>query len=237
MSAVGNRFAIWAIAAAGLSGCSLISSNATTYELDLPAKSFSVDTSGWQVSQTAADSYLDKSCATTPALCATAATNACSTGCTGTCNATLKTCELGLEIAVHQTVDLLSEEPELKTVSDATTVLNVTVDSMTYEVTANTLDIDTPPLLVYLAPSSVMNPKDAMAQQIGTIAVIHAGTPLAPTNMMFTADGQSVLASTLANFKNPFNVIVGGTLSLQAGDMVPSGKLDANVHIVAHASP
>jgi hypothetical protein len=227
------RHAFWAIA---LSGCGLISSNAATYDLDLPAKSFSIDASGWQVSQSIADAYLDKSCATSPTLCTTAATSACPMNCTGSCNPSAHTCDLGLEIAVHQTIDLLTEKPELKSVDDATTILHVTVDAMTYEVTGNTLDIDTPVLTVYLAPMSIMDPRDPLAQSIGTIAVVRAGTILPATDMMFTDAGQQVLTATLANFKNPFNVIVGGTLMLHAGDVVPTGKLDANVHIKAHAS-
>ena len=228
------RYALGVIA---LSGCSLINSNVTSYDLDLPSKSFSVDASGWQVNQTAADAYLDKNCSATPMLCSTAATNACPMNCSGTCDASVHTCNLGLEISVHQTIDLLTEEPELKSVDDATTILTVTVDAMTYEVTANSLDINTPELQVYLAPMSIMDPHDPMAQQIGSIAIVQAGAMLGPTNMRFTDNGQDVLTQTLANFKNPFNVIVGGTLMLHAGDLVPTGKLDANVHIKAHASP
>jgi hypothetical protein len=228
------RYALGVIA---LSGCSLINSNVTNYDLDLPSKSFSVDTSGWQVSQTTADAYLDKNCSATPTLCSTAATNACPMNCSGTCDASVHTCNLGLEIAVHQTVDLLTEEPQLKSVDDATSILTVTIDAMTYEVTANSLDINTPELQVYLAPMSIMDPHDPMAQQIGSIAIVQAGAMLAPTDMRFTDTGRDVLAQMLANFKNPFNVIVGGTLMLHAGDLVPTGKLDANVHITAHASP
>lgn len=226
-----------ALGVIALSGCSLINSNVTSYDLDLPAKTFSVDTSGWQVNQTTADAYLDKSCATTPTLCTTAASNACPMNCSGTCDASVHTCNLGLEISVHQTIDLLTEKPELKSVDDATTILHVTVDAMTYEVTANSLDINTPELQVYLAPMSIMDPHDPMAQQIGSIAIVQADTKLGPTDMKFTDNGQDVLTATLANFKNPFNVIVGGTLTLRAGDLVPTGKLDANVHIKAHASP
>jgi hypothetical protein len=228
------RYALGAIA---LSGCSLINSNVTSYELDLPSKSFSVDTSGWQVNQSAADAYLDKNCSTTPTLCSTAATNACPMNCSGSCDASVHTCNLGLEIAVHQTIDLLTEKPELKSVDDATSILHVTVDAMTYEVTANSLDISTPELQVYLAPMSIMDPHDPMAQQIGSIRIVPAGTRIEPMDMQFTDDGQNVLTQTLADFKNPFNVIVGGTLMLRAGDLVPTGKLDANVHIKAHASP
>jgi hypothetical protein len=55
--------------------------------------------------------------------------------------------------------------------------------------------------------------------------------------MKFSPDGQATLSATLADFKNPFNIIVGGTLLLAHGDEVPRGKLDASVHVRAHASP
>ncbi|MEO8548789.1 MAG: hypothetical protein ABI678_02405, partial [Kofleriaceae bacterium] len=99
------------------------------------------------------------------------------------------------------------------------------------------LNIDTPPLSVYVAPMSVMDPEDPMAKLIGTIDVVPAGTTFDARAMEFTADGQDTLTAALADFKNPFNVIVGGTLMLAAGDEVPRGKLAANVHIKAHASP
>ena len=226
-----------ALGAIALSGCGLISSNVATYDLDLPAKNFSIDTSGWQVTQMAATAYLDKSCASTPMLCATAASSACPMNCSGTCDAAAHTCNLGLEVSIHQTIDLLTEKPELKSVDDATTILHVTFQKMTYEVTANTLDVNTPELQVYVAPMSIIDPYDPMAQQIGSIQIVQAGAKLGATDMKFTDDGEAVLTATLANFKNPFNVIVGGTLTLRAGDLVPSGKLDANVRIKAQASP
>lgn len=231
-----TRFGL-AFGVIALSGCGLISSNVASYDLDLPAKSFSVDTSGWQVSQMQADSVLAKSCASTPSVCNTIVSSACPTNnCTGECDTSEHTCNLGLEIAVHQTIDLLSEKPELKSIDSATAVIHVEVDSVTYAVTGNTLDIDTPVLAVYVAPMSVMDPKDAAAVQIGTIASVPAGMIEAATKLEWTDGGQDALTATLASFKNPFNVIVGGQLTLRNGDVVPSGKLDANVHIKATAS-
>ncbi|CAN5202005.1 hypothetical protein BH11MYX1_BH11MYX1_46140 [soil metagenome] len=220
-----------------LSGCGLISSNAVTYDLDLPAQNFSVDASGWQLSESAATSYLAKSCANTPTLCSTAAASACPMNCTGTCDLAANTCNLALEIAVHQTIDLVTQKPELKNVDAATSILAVTVDSVTYEVTANTLDYDTPALSVYVAASSVIDPAEPGAHQIGTIPLVAKGTIRAAVQLQFTEGGQDQLTVTLSNFKNPFNVIVGGALELTAGDRIPHGKLDASVTIKAHASP
>jgi hypothetical protein len=220
-----------------LAGCSVISSNATTYDLDLPAQTFTVDASGWQVQTASINDYLAKDCSPTSSLCATAANAACPMNCTGSCDMVQQTCDLGLDIALHQTIDLLAEKPELNSIDGATALLQVTVDSVDYEITSNSLTIDTPVLTVYVAPMSVMDPNDAMAKMVGTIDVVTAGTTIDAHAMEFTDGGQAQLSATLADFKNPFNIIVGGTLVLAHGDVVPRGKLDASVHVRAHASP
>ena len=222
-----------------LSGCGLISSDVTSFDLDLPSKTFSVDASGWQVNQQAADLYLGTTCdpaQSMPNICTSAVANACPMNCTGSCDANAHKCDLGLQVAVHQSIDLLSEKPELKTINDQP-VIHVTVNSLKYQVTANTLNTMTPEMKVYVAPMSVMDPNDASAKQIGTIAAVPAMTTVAEVEMVYTANGKQVLIDTMGDFHNPFNVIVGAQLELKSGQMVPSGKLDANVHIRATASP
>src|SRR4051794_11643941 len=103
------------------SGCGLISSDVTSFDLDLPSKNFSVDASGWQVDQGLADVYLGTGCDPSqpaPNVCSSAVTTACPENCTGSCDMTAHKCDLGLQVAVHQGVDLLSEKPELKTIND-----------------------------------------------------------------------------------------------------------------------
>ena len=227
------------VGALALSGCGLISSDVTNFDLDLPSKTFSVDASGWQVNQTAADAFLGTTCdpaQSMPNICTSAVAAACPMNCTGTCDATAHKCDLGLQVAVHQAVDLLSEKPELKTINDQP-IIHVTIDSLTYQVTANTLNTATPEMKVYVAPMSVMDPNDPLAKQIGTIAAIPAMMTVAETAMVYTPTGKQTLVDTMGDFKNPFNVIVGTQLDLHMGQMVPSGKLDANVHIKAHAAP
>ena len=221
-----------------LGGCGLISSDVSDFDLQLASKDFAVDTSGWQVNQTAADLYLGEACDPTqsaPNVCSSAATAACPMNCDGSCDATLHTCDLGLVVAVHQPVDLLTEHPELKTINSS--FLTVTIDDVSYTVSDNTLNVATPPMKVYVAPMSVMDPNDPSAMQIGTIAAVPAGTTVVSTEMIFTDTGKAALVQIMGDYKNPFNVIVGSELMLQNGDPVPTGKLDANVNIKAHASP
>lgn len=224
------------VVAVGMAGCGLIDSDVTNFDLTLPDKEFTIDASAWQVDQTAAMSYLQTSCASMPTLCAMAADQACGQDdCTGTCNPTSQRCELALEVSLYQPIDLITEKPELKSINDEP-VIKVTLDSVTYEVDMNTLNVATPVMTIYVAPMSVMEPSDPAAKAIGTIASVPAGTTVTtPQPITFTATGKADLIGMMNNFKTPFNVIVGSTLVVTQGQPVPQGQLDAVVHIKAHA--
>jgi hypothetical protein len=156
-------------------------------------------------------------------------------GCTGRCGAS-NTCELDLDVGVYKMVDLGMEQPELNTLNNEP-LIKVTVDSLQYEVTSNTLNVATPPMTLYVAPMSIMDPKDPQAKPVGTVDAIPAGMTVALKDMTYATGGKQNLVDAMGSYKNPFNVIVGATLTLKQGDMVPSGKLDASVDIKAHASP
>ncbi len=229
------RMGAFVVAASLVSGgCGLISSDVTNFDLTLPDKTFTIDASGWQVDETAAAALTATSCSQSPAVCASAAEQACAEDCTGRCGSS-QTCELDLDVGLYQMIDLLREKPELQSINDEP-VIKVTVDSVTYEVTLNTLNVDTPAMEVYVAPMSVMDPGDPLAKHVGTIPSVPAGTTvLTPTTMTFTANGKAELVNIMATFKTPFNLIVGSTLTVKAGAPVPSGRLDAVVHIKGHA--
>jgi hypothetical protein len=174
-------------------------------------------------------------CSSQPTVCASAAMQACTKGCSGSCNASSHTCDLSLDVSVYQPVNLIMEKPELKSINDEP-VIKVTIDSVTYEVTSNTLNVATPEMKIYVSPMSVMDPKDPQAKEIGTISAVPAGTTTTmPQNIAFNASGKSDLVNIMSTFKTPFNVLVGSTIVVHMGTPVPQGKLDAVVHIKAHA--
>lgn len=219
-------------AAVALSGCGLIDSSVTNFDLTLPDKPFSVDASGWQVTQSQADVFLGYPCSS-DSVCMTAADMACPMNCSGMCGAS-STCDLGLDVALYKTIDLVTEKPELKQINDRA-VISVQIDSVNYAVTGNTLNVETPEMKVFVAPMSIMDPHDPMAKQIGTIDPVPAGATVASREMTFTADGRASLIATMSSYKNPFNIIVGSQIVMSSGDRVPTGKLDAIVQIKAHA--
>lgn len=225
------------------SGCGLISSDVTNFDLTLPAKSFSVDTGSWNVSQGAADLYLNNSCSGNQ-ICSSAVTAACAMGCAGECDATSHTCDLKLQVAVHQGIDLVTEKPELKTINDQP-LIKVTIDSVQYEVALNTLSVATPEMKIYVAPMSVTDPNDPTAKQVGRVESVPAKTLVTLKDLTFSdgssdpivaaTNGRQNLIDTMSSFKVPFNVLIGTELVVKMGQPVPTGKLDAVIRIKAHA--
>lgn len=231
-----SQLRVLSVVAIGLvTGCGLISSDVTNFDLTLPDKDFTVDTTTWEVSDPEAQTVLSLRCGTSPNVCNSAAQTACPMNCSGACSATTQTCELSLEVSLYQAIDLLSERPELNSINDEP-VIKVTIDSVSWEVTSNTLNVDTPVMTVYVAPSSVMDPTDPQARPIGTISPVAANTTTSgPQVLAFTATGKADLVAMMSTFKTPFNVIVGSTLVVRQGQSVPQGRLVAVVHIKAHA--
>ncbi len=225
-------FAI-AAALAALGGCGLISSDVTHFDLTLPDKTVTVDTGQWMLQN--ADAYLSQSCASNPGACAAAATQVCkSVTCFGSCDTTTQTCDAQVLVSLYQKVDLLTDKPELKTINDQPLV-GVYIDALQYQVLDNTLNIDTPPLDIYVAPAAIMAPGDPQAVKIGTIAPIPAGTTPPLMSIDLGTDGQMALAKFMGDYMNPFNIIVGTSIDLKQGSTIPMGKLTAKVKVTAHA--
>jgi hypothetical protein len=220
-------------------GCGLISSDVTNFDLTLQPKKFSIDASGWQVNTADPNLFtngqLKSMQCSSSAVCNSAAEGVCSTDCSGSCNPATSFCDLSLDVSRPLPVNLLTEQPELMTINDQP-VIKVTIDSVTYEVTSNTLNVDTPDVRVYVAPVSSLQPTDMGAKLIGTIPGISAmTTTTSPQMLMFTSTGKADLVNIMSSFKTPFNVLVGSSLVVSAGQALPTGKLDALVNIKAHA--
>ena len=215
-------------------GCGLIDSDVANIDLSLPDKNFTIDASGWDVDPAATMALTSTSCAAMPSACDQGAQAACPMDCTGRCG-TSSTCELDLDVSLYQLVDLYAEKPELQSINDRA-IIDVTIDTMTYTVTANTLNIDTPEMQVFIAPMSIMDPNDPTAEQIGTIPAVAAGTTtMGAVPFQFTAAGKAKLVDIMASFKSPFNILVGSKLTVTSTTPVPTGRLDAVIKIKGHA--
>ncbi len=214
--------------------CGLIDSNVTDFDLSMPAKTFTIDSAQWDLSTDAEFPSID--CSTEPAICSTGVSQACGNAalCFGTCDTGSNTCQATVLVALSQGVNLLDEKPELAQIEDQPLV-TVTVDRVWYQVSENTLNVGTPQLTMYVAPESVMDPGDSQAVPVGTIAPIPAATLRDETDMVFVDGGEEALKQFMKDYKTTFRIIVGGEITLRAGDPMPMGSLTATVSVAAHA--
>lgn len=222
-----------ALAGSALAGCGLIADDIDDFDLSLEEKTFTVDTADWGL--TDADAYLSTDCSAAPSVCATAAQAACTEGnCFGSCNATTQTCDLRVIVSLWEMVILTEEQPELQTIDDQPLV-GVTIDSIEYAVSENSMNVATPPFTLYVAPSTIMSPGDPEAEPVGDIPSVTPGTLLPFTDVEITAAGRASLVDYMTSFTTPFNIIVGADITMTAGQPVPSGRLTAQVKVAAHA--
>jgi hypothetical protein len=219
------------LAATLSTSCGLIDSDVTRFDLNLPKKDFKLDTADWKL----------KAEGTLPAVmcpatdCSAAVDSFCETGaCASECS-TAGTCDVLVKVSVFQMFNLDLESPELDAI-DNQPVIDVTVDTVDFNILTNTLNVATPPLTVFMAPQGVSDPASAEAVEIGTIASIPAGQA-GVEPLVLTEAGRVSMKGFLDNYKAPFNIIVAGTVVVKAGDPVPTGRLAGQVEAKAFVSP
>ncbi len=219
-----------------LPACGLVSSSSNIGDvaIDLPDQQFTVDTASWQIGNDAATAYLAKSCAAEPSACASAADATCAAGCTGNCDTTTHTCDLSLDVSLYQVIDVAKEQPAVAKVGEASSCRSRSIRSPTRSrATRSTSIRRRSPCTSRRRPS----PRRARwrARMARSRRSPRARRPRAPSSSS-RRPAARILSAAMSAYDTPFNIIVGTTLLLRAGDSVPTGELDARLHITAHAS-
>src|SRR5262245_5277902 len=148
-------------------GCGLISNDVTTVTVSLPARDFRVDSADWKLP---GGSIPDIPCASD---CTTLEEAICTQqNCTADC-APDQRCVAKVPVSLKNDFDL-SNDPTYRDVANLP-VVDVNLQSVTFNITENTLNIDTPELQVYFGPTSITSPTDAAAELVGTIPSVPAG--------------------------------------------------------------
>jgi hypothetical protein len=225
--------ASWPVIAAFvlLGGCGLISSDISKITFDLPTETYTFDTAQW--------SNLPKG--TIPAVPCSSATDCCTaatlTGsgldCTTlTCNSS-SVCEVDVPESAATPVNLAMSVPALQTFAGHG-LSSITIKSINYAVSNNSLNIDLPPMTIYLAPDMVTDPHDSRAMEFGTIPAIPAGTD--PSGMVnLVPNAAQVFATFTGDVGKPFYIIAAGTVAIPSGSPAPSGAITLSVTGVVSA--
>jgi hypothetical protein len=118
-------------------------------------------------------------------------------------------------------MDLGKEAPEL---SSVTGNVDISVDRINFAVTTNTLNVDLPPVLLYLAPAGVTDPSDTQAMLFGTVPSVPAGQT---TNgqVQLAPNAGSVFKTFTRDLSKPFMFIAATTAKVASGSGVPHGRV------------
>ncbi len=222
-----------AIVLAG-AGCGLVDSDVTDIDLSLPEREVTVDTADWQLSSNERLQSVD--CSQDQQICATGLAELCGSEdvCSGSCGNGDR-CQVSVRVALWHTFDLGAERPELQQI-EGQPLVDVRIERVYYSVDENSLDVDSPPLTVYVAPEGIMSPDDNQAQVVGTIPSVSAMTTVEEADVELTAQGKERLAGFMKDYDTPFNLIVGSELTIQAGDTLPHGRMVTVIKATAVAS-
>lgn len=217
--------AVLGVVGGALLGCSL---NITRLTFDLPKQTYSFDTSQWgNLPPAAAGATFPSVPCTDDASCCTPAM-ALGVSCQMTpltCPA--GTCEGDIPESQNSSINLAQQVPTLATFPGHS-LLDVTISSITYEVSNNTLNVDLPPISIYLAPDGVTDPTDSRATLFGTVPSIPAGSN--PSGMVQkTANADAVFEMYTKNVSTPFNVIGAATVVIKGGTPVPNGHVTVTI--------
>ncbi len=228
-----TRWILSLSALVALGGCGLISSDITRFDMRVSDKKFTVNSAQWQLTSDATFPAID--CSQNQGVCSAGISQACSNdaACFGSCDGT--NCKALILVSLFQTINLANERPELNTVAKQP-LIEVHVERVHYAINTNSLNVPTPEFKLYVAPVGVTAPGDPQAKLVGTLQPLAAGEAVADRDVVITADGQTNLEDFMGDWKTEFNVIVGGQVTVSAGDPVPNGALDTLVTVDAYAN-
>lgn len=216
-----------------VTGCGLISSDITDFDLSLPPKEFTIDTAQWEIQSTDA-TFPAVDCSQSSAVCTEGATRVCTGAvCFAACGEG-DLCEMTILVQLWHTVNLAVEKPELSTI-EGQPLVSVTIHEMWYDVLENSMTVDSPELGVYVAPANVMSFGSPQALKVGTIAPITSMMTVEGGQLDFEEQGQEHLKQFMKDYTTPFNIIVGTSITVKAGDPIPQGLLRAEVNVRATA--
>jgi hypothetical protein len=236
------RLSLAALISAISSGCGIVDDDPPSVNLSSLQKQFSIDATTWSVNSTSAVALTNQACTpnAVPDACAidAATLSICKAAtCTATCNELTSRCELSLRVELWRSINLPIELPKLEPATNTAMVssLEVMLDDLTYQVSENALNVDTPALSIYVSPATVMRPSGEGAVRIAEIPSVPATTDLSARGVTFLPGGKEILRRRLSDFQVPFNLLIASDLIVDFATPIPTGRLNAALTVEGSA--
>lgn len=206
--------------------CGLVSSDVATIAFDLPSRSYAFDTKTWNLPAgtfpriPCGPGQLVADCCNPPA-----PLPAPSCGLTPlTCES--QVCTLRFPVTAAQSMDLKQDVPLLANVQSQFLV-DVFVSRISYGVVSS-LNVDLPPVDLFVAPDGVTSPSDPAAQKFGTVPATPAMTSEGG-DVELAPDVEQIFAPFAHDPAVPFNFIAAATVVVPSGTAIPNGAVTITV--------
>ncbi len=220
------------IAALGVAGCGLISSDITKVTFDLPTETYTFDTAQWNIPPALKGMSF-------PSIPCTTASDCCTLGTAAGLDCATLACMSGScadQLPESQATSINLSTDVKPSLSKYSSLVSISISRITYTVRSNTLNVDVPPLSIYLAPDGVTDPTDSRVQLFGTVPSIAAGT-MPMGNVQLVSNAASVFQTFTGNLSTPFEIITAATVVIGAGTPVPTGAITIDVTGALSAQP
>jgi hypothetical protein len=223
-----RRVVFASLIALGSIGCDkIINSNVTETDYVLPSKTYSFDSSSFNIPSGVTQEVpcgagqLVTDCCNPPAPAPAPDCTMTPLTCEQNENGT-NVCMAQVTVSQSTTINLGQEVPSL---SGLTSIVNIKIKKISYAVTANTLTVDLPDVALYLAPQGVTDASDSRAQKFGTLPAIPSMTTPSG-DVILEPNAAQVFNAYTKNLQTPFNFIAAATLKVSKA---PTGKIDVTV--------
>jgi hypothetical protein len=227
---------VWA--AVAVAGCGLVNSNTLSYDYSFDPQQFMQKLGDEKTMMTVPMQACDPAAATDQCSQLQAALPV-GTPAKVSCDATTRMCAAVVDVVLPYPVDLSMQSLPAPVVQYG--VDHVSIEKIAYWIMTNTVNVDIPPIELYVAASAAKDQNDPSAKLVGTVAKLPAhatacadaadpkGDPAsngaAVCDVKLDAAGEAVLAAFVKNYKTPFQFIAHTKLVAHGGEPVPVGTI------------
>lgn len=218
-----------------LAACGLISSDIATVKFNLPERTYSFDTSksGWNLPP-----------ATLPSIpCADDTTCRAAASTVGVdpamvfCDSGSASCALTVTVETQpQPINLKMDAQGLGSLSSQSAI-DVTVSQIKYDVGRNTMNVDLPPVELFVAPNGVTSTSDPQAKRFGTVPATPSQSTIMDGAVTMDPVGQEAFVGFAHNFGTPFVFIARSVVVVPGGSPLPMGAVDITIKGQLSAKP
>jgi len=224
-----------------VTGCGLISSDLATVSFDLPPKSYTFDTGqgDWQGTMSSAFAMVPTINCSADSDCCAPQIAAAGIDCTTmlVCDGPTASCAFAVDVqSPPQMIDLRNEGQLPSSLSNQS-VLEITVTKLSYDVNPNSLNIDLPPIDLFLGPQGTTKVTDAGVTKFATLPWIPHGTTVTNGNIPIQPAANTVFENIGMHLGTPFVFLAKTRVVVPGGAPAPMGALTMTVKGRLSAKP